>query len=161
MLGILVNDAIRNVGSGRNVLIFLLGFLGLGALGGGGVLIISPTGELIGMPLSMLAPSPFHSFLVPGILLFVVLGIFPLLLITALISRRLSPLAERFNLFRDMIWQWTFCIYIAFALIVWIQVEMVLLNAVHWLHTVYMFYAIAILLTALLPGVRSQYKKLL
>jgi hypothetical protein len=145
----------------RNVLIFLLALLGLGALGGGGVLIISPTGELIGMPLSMLAPSPFHSFLIPGILLFVILGIFPLLLILALISRRPSPIAERINFFGDMSWQWSFCIYLAFALIIWIQLEMVLLNAVHWLHTVYMFYAIAIIFTTLLPRVRSQYKKLL
>lgn len=161
MIGNVVTGAIRNVGTGRNVLIFLLGFLGIGALGGGGVLIISPTGKLIGMPLSMLDPSPFHNFLVPGILLFVVLGIFPGLLVLALIRRIQSPLAERFNFFWDMNWQWSFCIYLAFALIVWIQLEMVLLNAVHWLHTVYMFYAIAILIVALLPAVRSRYKKLL
>lgn len=30
---------------GLNYLIFLLGFLGLGAIGGGGVLIVSPTGK--------------------------------------------------------------------------------------------------------------------
>jgi hypothetical protein len=46
---------------GRNYLIFLLGFLSLGALGGGGSLIISPGGNLIGMPLSLLKKSPFHN----------------------------------------------------------------------------------------------------
>ncbi|TKT86287.1 hypothetical protein FDK13_32515 [Dyadobacter frigoris] len=145
--------------SARNVLVFLLGFLGLGAIFGGGVLIISPTGELIGMPLSMLGPSPFHTFLIPGILLFLVLGVFPLLLIYALLRKVKSPFAEYFNLFKDMSWQWSFSVYQAFALIIWIQLEMVFLDAVHWLHTFYMFYAIAMLVVALLPGIRNLYKK--
>lgn len=143
----------------RNILIFLLGFLGLGAVFGGGVLVISPSGDLIGMPVSMLAPSGFKNFLIPGILLFAVLGIFPLFLIYVLIKKVASPFAERFNLFKDMSWQWSFLIYQAFALIIWIQIEMVLLHAVHWLHTFYMFYAVAMLLVALLPETRNLYKK--
>ena len=35
----------------RNILIGLLAFLGVGAIFGGGTLIISPSGELPGMPL--------------------------------------------------------------------------------------------------------------
>lgn len=143
----------------RNLLIFLLGFLGVGALFGGGVLIISPSGELFGMPLSMLAASPFRNFLIPGILLFVVLGICPLLLIFALLRNLKIPVAEHFNLFTDMRWPWSFCIYQAFALIIWIQLEMVFLQAVHWLHTFYMFYAVAMLFVVLMPQVRGYYKK--
>ncbi len=143
----------------RNLLIFLLGFLGVGALFGGGVLIISPSGKLFGMPLSMLAASPFRNFLIPGILLFVVLGICPLLLIFALLRNLKIPVAEHFNLFTDMRWPWSFCIYQAFALIIWIQLEMVFLQAVHWLHTFYMFYAVAMLFVVLMPQVRGYYKK--
>jgi hypothetical protein len=131
----------------------------LGAIGGGGVLIISPSGELIGMPLSMLKSSPFNNFLVPGIILFSVLGIVPILLIAALLKKPQSILAERFNFCRDMHWSWTFTIYIAFILISWIQIQMVFLSAVHWLHTFYVFFALAIILTALLPQVRKEYKK--
>ena len=54
----------------RNIFLVVLGFLSLGAIGGGGVLIISPTGVLIGMPISELKNSPFNSFLIPGIILF-------------------------------------------------------------------------------------------
>jgi len=143
----------------RNVIIFLLGFLGVGALFGGGVLIISPSGGLIGMPVSMLTPSGFDNFLIPGILLFTVLGVFPIFLIYALIKKTASPLAEHLNLFKDMSWQWSFLIYQAFALIIWIQIEMELLHAVHWLHTFYMFYAVVMLLVALLPQTRDLYKK--
>ncbi|MDZ4711941.1 MAG: hypothetical protein SGI89_06395 [bacterium] len=106
--------------SARNFLIALLAFLGLGAIGGGGVLIISPGGELIGMPLSMLDHSPFNNFFLPGIILFSILGIAPLLLIVALNKKPGSKLAERFNFFSDMHWSWTYSIYVAFALIFWI-----------------------------------------
>lgn len=143
----------------RNILLFLLGFLGLGALGGGGVLLASPSGQLMGMPLSTLARSPFHDFLVPGLTLFTVLGVAPCLLVAALLKKPASPLAERLNLFADMHWAWTGSIYVAFALIIWIQVEMMFLNAVNWLHTFYMLLAVAILFVALLPQVRATYQK--
>jgi len=143
----------------RNILIIFLGFLGLGAIGGGGTMIISPTGELMGMPLSMLEPSPFNSFLIPGIILFSVLGLIPSFLMIALLKKPESKLAEQFNLFKDMHWSWTYSIYVALTLISWIQIQMVLLQGVHWLHTFYMFFAVAILIIALLPQTRSLYKK--
>ena len=143
----------------RNILIGLLVFLGIGAIGGGGVFIISPSGKLMRMSLSMLNKSPFDSFLIPGIILFSVLGIVPTLLARALYKKPTSKLAERFNFFKDMHWTWTFSIYVAFALIIWLQIEMQMLSAVSWLHTFYMFLAVLILFVALLPQVRNLYKK--
>jgi hypothetical protein len=143
----------------RNIFLIILGFLGIGAIGGGVVLIISPTGELIGIPLSEFKNIPFNSYLIPGIILFLVLGLIPLLLIIALLKKPESKLAERINLFKDMHWSWTFSIYIAIMLIGWIQIQMVFLQSVHWLHTFYMFYAVAIIIIALLPIMRVLYKK--
>jgi hypothetical protein len=143
----------------RNILLVLLAFLGIGAVFGGGVLIISPDGSLFGMPLSLLENSPFGSFLIPGIILLTILGLMPICTIVALIKKPKSELAERINFFSDMHWAWTYSIYIAFALIIWIQVEMTFLRAVHWSHSFYMFIGIAIIFVALLPQVRSLYKK--
>ena len=143
----------------RNLLIFLLAILGLGAIFGGAVFIISPSGKLFGMPQSMLENSPFNNFLIPGIILFSVLGLAPIWLTLALITRPKNRFAEVFNFYTDMYWAWTYCIYIAFALIIWIQFEMTFLRVVHWSHTLYMFLAISILFVALLPQVRNQYKK--
>ncbi len=143
----------------RNVLIILLGFLGLGAIYGGGTLIISPSGELLGMPLSLLEHSPFNSFLVPGIILFSVLGIAPCLLIIALLKKPEKKFAERLNFFKDMHWSWSYSIYTGFALIIWIQIEMLFLQAVEWIHVFYVFLAVAIIFVALLPQVRILYKK--
>ena len=143
----------------RNVLIILLGFLGLGAIYGGGTLIISPSGELLGMPLSLLEHSPFNSFLVPGIILFSVLGIAPCLLIIALLKKPEKKFAERLNFFKDMHWSWSYSIYTGFALIIWIQIEMLFLQAVEWIHVFYVFLAVAIIFVVLLPQVRILYKK--
>lgn len=144
----------------RNIHLCLLAFLGLSAIGGGGALIISPSGKLIGgLPLSILAHSPFNDFLFPGIILFFVLGIAPCLISIALIKKPKSELAEKLNLFQDMHWAWTFSIYISFALIIWIQVETIFVQSAGWLQTFYMLYAIPIILVALLPQIRNIYKK--
>lgn len=144
----------------KNIHLLLLGFLGSSALGGGGALIISPSGKLLGgLPLSILEKSPFNNFLFPGIILFVVLGIFPGLVIFALLKKPISPFAERLNFFKDMHWSWSFSIYIAFALIIWIQVETIYIQGTGWLQTFYMLFAIPLIFIALLPQVKNLYKK--
>jgi len=143
----------------RNILIGLLAFLGIGALGGGVSLIISPGGSLLGLPLAALGSSPFNDFLIPGIILTLMLGIFPWLVIFALVDRTENKFCEHLNTFKDMHWAWTFSIYVGIMLIVWMQTEMMFENGVHWLHCFYMFLALLIIFVALLPGVRNFYKK--
>ena len=52
--------------------------LSIGALGGGIVLMIAPRGEIMPLPESALAGSPFDTYLVPGLILFSVIGLGPL-----------------------------------------------------------------------------------
>ena len=49
--------------------------LGVGALGGGGALMLGPRGEIMPLPLSALKGSPFDTYFVPGLILFGVLGL--------------------------------------------------------------------------------------
>ncbi len=149
-----------NSTTARNILIILLLLLGIGALGGGLLLIISPSGKLLGgLPISILDHSPFTNFLFPEIILFLVLGLSPCLLTFALIKKPENRIAEFFNFFKDMYWGWSYCIYVAFALIIWIQVETIMVQGVSWLQTFYILYAIPIIFIALLPQVRTIYKK--
>jgi hypothetical protein len=80
-------------------------------------------------------------------------------LIFALLMKPESKIADRVNIFKDMHWSWSICIYIALILIIWLQLEMMFIHSVHWSHTFYMFYAIVILLIALLPQIRNFYKR--
>jgi hypothetical protein len=88
-------------------------FLGLGALFGGGALILAPDGDLLGMPTKVLAGSPFSSFLVPGIILFTLVGLAPVLA-AAVTARRqaFAPFAA---------------VAVGLTLIGWVSVEMVVL----------------------------------
>jgi len=137
----------------------ILGALGLGALFGGAALVISPSGKLLGMPVSLLDNSPFNDFLIPGVILFVILGLIPIALGVGLVRQNDSKTMESLNLYPDMFWAWTGSIYVAFALILWIQIEMSYLQSVHWVHTLYMCWAIAIIGVALMPSVRKFYTK--
>jgi len=88
-------------------------FLGIGALFGGGQFILAPDGHLLGMSTSLLAGSPFDSYLLPGIILFGVVGIGPLVVAAMTIRRqRLAPVGT---------------IAVGLALIGWISVDMVVL----------------------------------
>ena len=88
-------------------------FLGLGALFGGVALVLAPDGHLLGMPTSLLAGSPFSSFLVPGIVLFTLVGLAPVLAAGITVRRHaLAPMAA---------------IGVGLTLIGWVCVEMVVL----------------------------------
>jgi hypothetical protein len=88
-------------------------FLGLGALFGGGAFILAPDGHLLGMPVSLLAGSPFSSYLVPGIVLFTFVGVAPLLAAAMTLRRQpIAPIAA---------------IAVGLTLIGWVSVEMVVL----------------------------------
>jgi hypothetical protein len=88
-------------------------FLGIGALFGGGALLLAPDGHLLGMTTKTLAGSPFQSYQVPGILLFLFVGIAPLLAAAITIRRQsIAPFAA---------------VAVGLTLIVWISVEMVVL----------------------------------
>lgn len=66
----------------------LLFFQGISAIAGGVALVASPDGAIMHMPLSNLHGSPFSDFLVPGIILLLVLGVFPLIVLVGMWQRR-------------------------------------------------------------------------
>ena len=90
----------------RNLLIFLLLFLSIGALVGGGAFLFFPNGFMDMSTEQMLANSPFTNFLIPGLILFTVLGVFPILIVWGLISKKGVKTFEMINIFRDMHWSW-------------------------------------------------------
>jgi hypothetical protein len=98
-----------------------------GGLGGGAALIASPKGGIIRMPLSDLAGSPFHDFLIPGIILFAVLGLGPLLAAWALLREPRIALFEALNPFRRQYWAWTAAGVVGVGLLIWIAVEVAII----------------------------------
>jgi len=131
-------------------------FQAIGALGGGAVLIASPEGGIIKMPLSNLDGSPFKDFLIPGIILFVVLGIGPLAAAWVLIRQPRSAALARVNPFRHEYWGWTLSGVIGAGLVIWIVVE-VLIVPYNFLQPFYAGVGIVIIALTLAPSVRAYY----
>ena len=50
-------------------------FIAVGAVGGGLVLLLDPSGQGMGFSVELLSGSPFSSYLIPGLVLFAVIGI--------------------------------------------------------------------------------------
>jgi hypothetical protein len=88
--------------------------LSLGALGGGFVLILAPRGEIMPLPLSALAGSPFDTYLGPGLILFSVLGLGPLVAArVAWLRHPLAPVAA---------------FIVGVALLIWVAVEIAIIG---------------------------------
>ncbi|MBU2650814.1 MAG: hypothetical protein KKA81_07755 [Bacteroidetes bacterium] len=126
-------------------LIVLMIFQGLSGLGGGIGLIIDPSGETLHIPLNWLQGSPFSDFLIPGIILLLVLGLF--------------PLAVSYALIRKLSWSWMASLVVGIALIIWIVVEILIIGYQPKppLQLIYGLAGIFMVILVLLPGVRRYY----
>jgi uncharacterized BrkB/YihY/UPF0761 family membrane protein len=126
------------------LLIGLILFQGISGLFGGFALIIDQTGELLQMPLSMLEGSPFDTFLIPGIILLTVLGIFPMVVF--------------YGLWKRSNWAWMGALTVSVALIIWIGVEiwMIGYHSEPPLQLVYGLLGVILLILTFIPSVRHK-----
>ena len=99
---------------------FLLLFNGIGAIYGGRNLIMHPDGSSLEITTEWLKYSPFDNFLLPGIILFVVNGLFSLFVLIAVITN---------SQFRGKL------IFAEGILLCgWILIQMIMLREVNFLH---------------------------
>ncbi len=111
-------------------------FIGIGAVIYGLLLIIDPDGGKANMPLELLASSPFTSYLIPGILLFLVNGI------GHIISSGLSFTMNKYAGYAGILF--------GFALIVWIFVQIIMIGYANWLQPFYLILGILELIFGIL-----------
>lgn len=116
------------------ILFSLLAFVALTAIFSGLLLISSPTGALMHLPLSLLTPTPFKSFLIPGTILTIAVG-------------GINIAAVIFNLLRQTN-RYHWAIAGGVTLLGFIIVQMILLHAASWLHFLYIGIALLIILIA-------------
>ncbi|HUI31600.1 MAG TPA: hypothetical protein VLX91_15425 [Candidatus Acidoferrales bacterium] len=141
----------------EKILVVMHILLGVGAMFGGLTFIIDPSGRLMKMPVEFLKNSPFNSFLIPGIILFLIVGILPLVVAYALTTKRRWRMADLLNIFPEMYWGWTFSLYIGFVLVIWIALEAFYIGVMAAVHLGYILYGLAIQAVTLLPSVQKNY----
>ena len=111
--------------------------LSVGALGGGLVLMVAPRGEIMPLPLSALTGSPFDTYFLPGLILFSVLGLGPL--VAARMAWLRHPLAPEA------------AFVVGIALVIWVAVEVAIIGYSNEppLQAIYLAVGVAILLSAI------------
>lgn len=135
-------------------LIVLHVLLGVGAVISGGLLMAAPDGHLMQMPVSMLEHSPFANFLIPGAILFTLLGIYPLGVAYGLWKRPGWRWPDAINPFKVLHWSWAGSLAAGVIVVIWIVVEVVMLRAFEFLHALYLVWGIVLVLLTLFPMVR-------
>ncbi len=101
----------------------LQAFIGLGAMGGGFMLVKDPSGIELGLPLSLLEGSCFADFLIPGIFLFAVNGV------GSMIGAGLSFTKRRYSQ--------EIAIVLGAILVSWIVIQVVIIKSFHWVQVFY------------------------
>jgi hypothetical protein len=139
------------------LLLDCLAFLGLSAAFGGIVLVANPTGGLIGMPISLLRFSPFHDFLIPGLILGIVFGIGSFAAILALCIRPTWSLASALTHATGEHWAWSVALVIGSGQVIWIVTEMLMLRGVGVLHFLYGGLGLLIVFLTLEPKLRKSF----
>jgi hypothetical protein len=137
--------------------LFLIFFLAVSGLIGGGAFIIKPDGTLIQMPLSLLDGSPFSHYLIPGIILFFLLGVYPAVLFCALIKRPGWKFFNTMNLYKDYHWAWTGSFYTGIMLILWIDFQILFIGYGSIIQTIYALLGVLTVVCTFLPSVQEYY----
>ena len=124
--------------------VWTLVFLGVTAIVGAIPLILNPLGDRSHIPLSLLEHWPFHSFLIPGIILLLANGVLSFVALYQLMRR--SNGHGRWVAFQG-------CVISG-----WIVVEVIMFRAIAWLHFLYLAVGLILIASglALTRETRSQ-----
>lgn len=120
----------------QTIAITALVFVALSGLVGGVPLIARPDGSVISLPLSLLQYSPFHSYLIPGVILFVAVGLLGSAALWIALRRRAN-------------YAW-WIVLEGCVLLGWIVVEMIMLRLVMWAQIVYALVALLLIVTGMI-----------
>jgi hypothetical protein len=136
------------------LLVGILGFIAVGGLVTGPLLIADPTGAVIGARVSWLEATPFHDWRPVGWFLLVVMGVVPSVIAVGLVTRFRWPLAERLDPSRAEHWSWTATQAMGAGLLVWIGLQFTLIDMKGGPQPLFLVLGVALIALAWLPSVR-------
>ncbi len=102
--------------------VILLSLTGINAIIAGGLFIIDPTGQKMGMSVDYLKTSPFENFLIPGVTLFTINGLLNLVAAIYILRNR------KYSLFWAMLQGILLC--------GWIVVQVIMVQDLNILHII-------------------------
>lgn len=141
------------------LLIAALLFQAVGAVYGGLALAIGPDGSILQIPVSWLQHSPFKSFLIPGLILCILLGLLPLVVAFGLVLKPNWKALEMLNIYPRRHWSLTYALYFGIMLVCWILIQLALVQQYFWLQPVMGLIGVLIIILSLTPTLITNYEK--
>jgi hypothetical protein len=138
------------------VLWILLAILSVNAIAGGILFMIKPGGDKLGMHTDWLANSPFTDFFIPGLLLFLLLGLFPLLSLAGMIWKIEKNPLRGLNVYSDRHWAWTYSLYSGILTVFWISIQQ-MMTEYFYLQPAIAVLGLLIIISAMFPRVIRYY----
>lgn len=132
-------------------------FLSIMALPVGFTMITQPANMPIGMPMEWLSNTPFKDYFIPGVILFTVIGLFPLVILYGLLRQ---PAWAWLNALESRLrehWSWIASIVYGLAVMIWIVFQVYWMGLSHPLQPTVFVLGLVILVCALLPSMRRYY----
>ncbi len=129
----------------KRIYLFLLilhAFVGIGALFGGSGIIIDPSGKFYGITVEVLKNSPFQNFLIPGLILFFIIGLGNVIV---------AILALKNNKYQAY-----FSGVMGCALMIWIIVQCIMIEDINSLHIIFFLLGLIEALLALLLAFKQN-----
>ncbi|MBK7213023.1 MAG: hypothetical protein IPH88_06945 [Bacteroidales bacterium] len=142
------------------VLVFLMLIHDVNAIYGGIQMILNPGLTPMDLNPTIFGNGPFMDFLFPGILLFILFGLFPLLATFGLFYRFMNPWVNFVNVFHDQYFGWTYSMYTGVMLFFWILIQLLTVGYTHYSQALYAVLGMLIVLVGLSQA-NIQYYQLL
>jgi len=140
------------------ILIIAVAIEAVGAIYGGISLMRYYSGESNHLTVAPLEGTIFNSYIIPGIVLFLLLGFFPLFLIFPLIFKPNWPIINGMNIYKNYHWAWAYTLYTSIMLIIWVNIQMMILNTGSVIQGTFGLLGVFILILTLSPRVKRYYR---
>jgi hypothetical protein len=139
------------------VLALLVLLLGIGAVISGPMLFFEPSGRLMQWSVDQLRGTPFPDYTIPGLVLFLFLGLFPIFVGVGLMAKPRWKWPDAINPSKRHHWAWAASWATGIIALIWIAVETLLLGLISFLQPVIAVWGALILLITFLPRVNRYY----
>ena len=110
------------------VLALVLAVEGIIAIPSGLTLILKPDGSGFQMPAEWLQRSPFPNYFIPGLILFFLVGIYPLVVAFCLVLKPGWRWPDALNPWKQYHWSWAASLAAGIIMMIWIGVQVVMLR---------------------------------
>jgi len=136
------------------LLIVLHFLMGIGGIVSGGMLVVAPDGKYLGWTESLLQGSPFTNYLIPGLILVILIGFFPIFVGWGILTLPSWRWPDAINPTKRFHWSWSASWAAGVIMLVWILVELFMVGYLGFLQPMVIVWGMVEIVLTVMPAMR-------